>query len=131
MTYFTLFSPDSERGDRDRTPERTTTSTTTITDTMTTQTITTSAFKRGDTDDGGVSTLQITSITQKTPEIASSEREDDMILAKTLKWKTCIRERQIPGTTFYVICEWIRVFVRWRWKTFKSWTDLSKLLTMK
>lgn len=49
-----------------------------------------------------------------------------MIEARDIKWKICISEAQIPGSLFYTICEWIRVFVRWRWRTFRKWTDISE-----
>ena len=64
-----------------------------------------------------------TSVTRTTPD--KTENQTGPKKAGDLKYKICIEAPQEPGSYAFLVCEWIRSFVRWRWKTFRNFQRIS------
>ena len=46
--------------------------------------------------------------------------------ASFIAYRDCQQQNVVNGKFFYNICEWIRQFIRWRWRTFKTWSTYTK-----
>ena len=46
----------------------------------------------------------------------------------TSRLETSLEENE-KISFFYKICEWIRSFIKWRWKTFKTWSHITKQIS--
>ena len=46
--------------------------------------------------------------------------------ASFIAYRDCQQQNVVNGKFFYNICEWIRQFIRWRWRTFKTWSVYTK-----
>jgi len=59
-----------------------------------------------------------TSVTRTKPDNSPKKAGD-------MKYKICIEAPQEPGSYAFLVCEWIRSFVRWRWKTFRNFQRIT------
>lgn len=50
--------------------------------------------------------------------------------ASFIAYRDCVQQNVVDGVFFYNICEWIRQFIRWRWRTFKAWTTYTKDISL-
>ena len=59
-----------------------------------------------------------------------SKSRNGLRQASFIAYRDCVQQNVVDGAFFYNICEWIRQFIRWRWRTFKAWTIYTKDISL-